>query len=162
MKAPPNVKREILFQLTDVARSMRTYIDQRAGQHGTTRSQWAVLVRLDRQEGMTQAEMAEVLEIQPISLVRLIDRLCDQRLVERRPHPHDRRANRLYLTDKGRAMIVQLAPLAREIAGEVLDSLTEAEIADLLLKLLRIKENIRSAAGRLAAPNSAQGGRNAR
>ena len=162
MKQPPNMKREVLFQLSDVARSMRTYIDQRAREHGTTRAQWAVLIRLDRQEGMTQAEMAEVLEIQPISLVRLIDRLCDQDLVERRPHPQDRRANRLYLTDKGRTMIVQLAPLAREIAGDVLDSLSESDIADLLLKLLRIKENIRGAASRRAAAATPQGTRHAR
>ena len=163
MKRPPNPKREVLFQLSDAARSMRTYIDQRAREHGTTRAQWAVLMRLERQEGMTQAEMAEILEIQPISLVRLIDRLCDQRLVERRPHPHDRRANRLYLTDKGRAMIVQLAPLGREIAGDVLDTLGEGEIADLLAKLLRIKDNIRNATGRHAAGgNGAQGVRYAR
>ena len=80
---------------------MRTYIDQCAREHGMTRAQWGVLARLERQEGMTQAEMAETLEIQPISLVRLIDRLCQHGLVERRPHPRDRRANRLYLTDKG-------------------------------------------------------------
>ena len=66
---------------------MRTYIDQCAREHGMTRAQWAVLARLERQEGMTQAEMADALEIQPISLVRLIDRLCEQGLVERRPHP---------------------------------------------------------------------------
>jgi MarR family transcriptional regulator for hemolysin len=162
MKRPPNPKREVLFQLSDAARSMRTYIDQRAREHGTTRAQWAVLMRLERQEGMTQAEMAEILEIQPISLVRLIDRLCEQRLVERRPHPHDRRANRLYLTDKGRAMIVQLAPLGREIAGDVLDTLGEGEIADLLAKLQRIKDNIRNATGRHGAGNSVQGVRYAR
>ena len=62
---------------------------------------------------MTQAEMAESLEIQPISLVRLIDRLCDNKLVERRPHPSDRRANRLYLTPKGRATLARLVPLGR-------------------------------------------------
>ena len=77
MKRPVNLRREALFQLTDVARTMRTYIDQRAREHGMTRAQWGVLLRLERQEGMTQAEMAESLEIQPISLVRLIDRLCD-------------------------------------------------------------------------------------
>ena len=70
-----------------------------------------------------QAEMAESLEIQPISLARLIDRLCDQKLVERRPHPSDRRANRLYLTAKGRTTLPQLVPLGREVSGEVLSSL---------------------------------------
>ena len=59
MKRPPNMGREVLFQLSDVARSMRTYIDQCAREHGMTRAQWGVLVRLERQEGMTQAEMAD-------------------------------------------------------------------------------------------------------
>ena len=103
MKRPTqSASARVLFQLSDVARTMRTYIDQRARRHGMTRAQWGALLRLERQEGMTQAEMAESLEIQPISLVRLIDRLCLHGLVERRPHPRDRRANRLYLTEKGR------------------------------------------------------------
>src|SRR5262245_42174824 len=146
MKRPVNLRREVLFLLSDVARAMRTYIDQRAREHGMTRAQWSVLARLERREGMTQAEMAEALEIQPISLVRLIDRLCLHGLVERRPHPHDRRANRLYLTEKGRATLAELTPLGREISGEVLASMGETEIAELLRKLLLIKGNVRRAA----------------
>ena len=117
---PVNLRREVLFQLSDVARTMRTYIDQRAREHGMTRAQWGVLARLERQEGMTQAEMAEALEIQPISLVRLIDRLCQHGLVERRPHPRDRRANRLYLTDKGRTTFSAPRPARTGGRGEVL------------------------------------------
>ena len=113
MKRQLNLRREILFQLSDVARTMRTYIDQRAREHGMTRAQWSVLARLERHEGMTQAEMADALEIQPISLVRLIDRLCLQGLIERRPHPRDRRANRLYLTEKGTQDVYAIHP-ARE------------------------------------------------
>ena len=139
----PAIRREVLFQLTDVARAMRTYIDQRAREHGMTRAQWGALMRLERQEGMTQAEMAESLEVQPISLARLIDRLCDQRLVERRPHPSDRRANRLYLTASGRARLTQLVPLGREISAEVLAAFSEGETGKLLEALLRIKSNIR-------------------
>ena len=119
MKRPAHSRREILLQLSEVARTMRTYIDQRAREHGMTRAQWGALVRLQRQEGMTQAELAENLEIQPISLVRLIDRLCLHGLVERRPHPRDRRANRLYLTEKGRTTLLHLAPLGKEIAGQM-------------------------------------------
>ena len=110
MTRTSEARREILFQLADVARSMRTYVDQRAREHGMTRAQWGALARLERQEGMSQAEMAEALEVQPITLLRLVDRLCEQNLVERRPHPHDRRANRLYLTDKGRATLVAHGP----------------------------------------------------
>ncbi len=157
MKRAPNLHREILFQLSDVARSMRTFIDQCAREHAMTRAQWGVLARLERQEGMTQAEMAETLEIQPISLVRLVDRLCDHGLVERRPHPRDRRANLLYLTDKGHTTLVRLAPLAKGIAAEVLASLDEAEVADVLHKLLLIKSNIRQASAKRGASNAANG-----
>ena len=157
MARPLNLRRELLFQLIDVARGARTYIDQRAREHGMTRAQWGVLVRLERQEGMTQAEMAESLEIQPISLVRLIDRLCEHSLVERRPHPTDRRANLLYLTDKGRATLVRLGPLGREITGEAFANLDEPELADLVQKLLRIRGNIRRASAKRAAGNGTHG-----
>lgn len=156
MTRPANSRREILFQLSDVARTMRTYIDQCAREHGMTRAQWGVLIRLERQEGMTQAEMAESLEIQPISLVRLIDKLCHHSLVERRPHPSDRRANRLYLTDKGRSTLTRLTPIGREITADVLASLDEADVADLLQMLLRIRNNIRQATGKREVANGAQ------
>ena len=150
MSRNPAIRREILFQLSDVARAMRTYIDQCARRHGMTRAQWGVLVRLEREEGMMQAEMAESLEIQPISLARLIDRLCDQKLVERRPHPSDRRANRLYLTPKGRATLERLVPLGRQISADVLASFGETETGELLEQLLRIKGNIRKSQRRPA------------
>jgi MarR family transcriptional regulator for hemolysin len=126
-----------------------------------TRAQWGVLLRLDRREGMTQAEMADALEIQPISLVRLIDRLCEQKLVERRPHPSDRRANRLYLTPKGRATLQRLAPLGREISGDVLAGFEEGEIRQMLQQLLRIKDNIRAAPEADSVRRAANGGRHA-
>ena len=156
MKHPVNLRREVLFLVSDVARAMRTYIDQRAREHGMTRAQWGVLARLERHEGMTQAEMAEALEIQPISLVRLIDRLCLHGLVERRPHPRDRRANRLSLTERARSTLAQLVPLGRAVAGEVLADLSEAEVADLVQKLLLMRNNIRQAAGKPGSANGAQ------
>jgi MarR family transcriptional regulator, transcriptional regulator for hemolysin len=157
MRRPVNLRREALFQLTDAARMMRTYIDQRAREHGMTRAQWGVLLRLERQEGMTQAEMAESLEIQPISLVRLVDRLCEHSLIERRPHPRDRRANRLYLTDKGRATFARLLPLGREISAEILAGLDESDVADLLQKLLVLRNNIRQASGKRAIADGTHG-----
>jgi MarR family transcriptional regulator, transcriptional regulator for hemolysin len=156
MSSTPALRREILFQLSDVARAMRTYVDQCVRQHGLTRAQWGVLLRLEREEGMMQAEMAESLEIQPISLVRLLDRLCDQKLVERRPHPRDRRAYRLYLTAIGRTTLDRLVPLGRKISGDLLGSLDEAEAGEFLEQLLRIKSNIRKS----SAANGA-GGRHA-
>jgi MarR family transcriptional regulator for hemolysin len=159
--SPNPTHREVLFQLTDVARALRTYVDQCVRRHGMTRAQWGVLLRLDRREGMTQAEMADALEIQPISLVRLIDRLCEQKLVERRPHPSDRRANRLYLTPKGRATLERLAPLGREISGDVLSGFEEREIRQMLRQLLRIKDNIRAAPEADGVRPAANGARHA-
>jgi DNA-binding MarR family transcriptional regulator len=160
------IRREILFELSDVARAMRTHFDQRARQHGMTRAQWAVLSRLQRQEGATQAELAEILEMQPISLGRLVDRLCAQGYVERRAHARDRRVNLLHLTASGRDLLERLAPLGREIAGEILDGISDAEALELLHKLLVMKRNIKSASAKHAALNNGQGsdkggGRNA-
>jgi MarR family transcriptional regulator, transcriptional regulator for hemolysin len=155
------IRREILFELSDVARAMRTFVDQCARGHGMTRAQWAVLLRLERQEGMTQAEMAELLEIQPISLVRLVDRLCEQKLVERRPHESDRRANRLYLTARGRETLERLIPLGREVSDDVLASFSDREAGELLQTLLRLKANIRRAAGRDGQRRAGNGVRHA-
>jgi DNA-binding MarR family transcriptional regulator len=157
-----DARREILFQLADVARTMRTYVDQRAREHGMTRAQWGALARLQRQEGMTQSEMADTLEVQPISLLRLIDRLCEQDLVERRPHPRDRRANRLYLTDKGRSTLADLAPLGREVAADILASMPERDVTELLRTLLVVRTNIRNAAARHGGMNGARGARHGR
>ena len=162
MRRSANPRREILFELSDVARALRTYVDQRAREHGMTRAQWAVLARLERDEGMMQTEMAEALEIQPISLVRLVDRLCEQGLVERRPHPTDRRANCLYLSDNGRARLAQMVPLAREISGNVLAAFSESDVAELLSKLLSLKRNIRRAAARHHASAASSEVRHAR
>ena len=91
------IKREMAFTIMDVARLLKTYADQRARQFGISRAQWAVLIRIDRHEGLKQSELAEMLDLQPISLTRLLDRLADNGLIERRADPNDRRANRLYL-----------------------------------------------------------------
>jgi MarR family transcriptional regulator, transcriptional regulator for hemolysin len=157
MRRTFHTRREVLFHLSDVSRVMRTYIDQRAREHGMTRAQWGVLARLARKEGMTQAEMAETLEVQPISIVRLIDRLRDHGLVERRPHPRDRRANLLYLTKKGHTTLARFTPLAKDIAAEVMASLEETEVADLLNKLLLIKNNIRAASAKRGAGTHTHG-----
>src|ERR1700730_16237183 len=98
----PSKNREFAFILNDVARLLRTYADYKAAQFGMTRAQWAVLVRLDRFEGLNQSELAHMLDLQPITLTRLLDKLCDSGLIERRPDPADRRAKRLFLTPAAR------------------------------------------------------------
>ena len=106
MKRP--LRRELMFQLVETSRLMRTYVDQRAREHGTTRAQWGVLSRLRRQEGLNQAALAEQMDLQPISLARLLDRLQSQDLIERRENPADRRAYLLYLTTAGRRLVDDL------------------------------------------------------
>jgi len=145
---PLPVKREIAFTIMDVARMLKTYGDQRARCFGISRAQWAVLVRIERSEGLKQSELAEILDLQPISLTRLLDRLAGNGLIERRPDPHDRRANRLYLTPAAKPLLAELAALSQDMMDTVLDGLDEKADARLLHDLGRIKDNLRAAIGR--------------
>ena len=96
---------------------MRTYADHKAAQFGITRAQWAVLVRLDRCEGLKQSELAEMLDLQPITLTRLLDKLDDSGLIERRADPADRRAKRLFLMPAARPVLDRLAALGEDMMG---------------------------------------------
>jgi MarR family transcriptional regulator, transcriptional regulator for hemolysin len=145
------ISREIAIGLIDGARMLRTYADQRARQFGISRSQWTVLMRLDRFEGLKQSELAEVLDLQPISLTRLLDRLAENGLIERRPDPNDRRANRLYLMPAARPLLIQLSELGEDVMGTVLDKMDEASRERLLKNLDAIKDNLREAIARNAA-----------
>jgi MarR family transcriptional regulator, transcriptional regulator for hemolysin len=142
------VTREIGVNIMDVARMLRTYADQRARQFGISRAQWIVLMRLDRSEGLKQSELAEVLDLQPISLTRLLDRLADNGLIERRPDPNDRRANRLYLTPAARPLLEQLVELGRDLMDDVLAGLNAKAHERLLSDLQLMKDNLRTAISR--------------
>lgn len=148
--APLPINREIAFTIMDVARMLRTYADQRARQFGISRAQWTVLVRLDRSEGLKQSELAEILDLQPISLTRLLDRLAENGLIERRPDPHDRRANRLYLTPAARPLLVELADLGHEMMDTVLEGFDAGANERLLSALNVMRDNLRSAIARNA------------
>jgi MarR family transcriptional regulator for hemolysin len=139
------INREIAFTIMDVARMLRTYADQRARQFGISRAQWGVLVRLDRSEGLKQSELAEILDLQPISLTRLLDRLAENGLIERRADPNDRRANRLYLTPAARPLLEQLAGLGEDMMAHVLAGLDGNANECLLRDLRAIKDNLRAA-----------------
>jgi MarR family transcriptional regulator for hemolysin len=93
---------DFLFALFEVQRVLRLYADKEARRYGLTRAQWAVLAKLERTEGLKQTEIADLMEMQPITLTRLIDKLCDAGLIERRSDETDRRVNRLYLTEAAR------------------------------------------------------------
>ena len=147
----PVDNRELAFAINDVARLLRTYADQQAAQYGMTRAKWAVLARLDRFEGLKQGELAEMLDLQPISLTRLLDGLADNGLIERRPDPDDRRAKRLYLTPAARPLLAQLAVLGETLMANALAGLSHAETEALLARLTTVKDNLRQAVQKRAA-----------
>lgn len=152
---PRNPRREFAFLLNDVARLLRTFADQRARQFGMTRAQWAVLVRLEHAEGLKQSELAESLDLQPITLTRLVDRLCANGLIERRPDPNDRRAKRLYLTAAARPLMDRLAALGGEMMETVLEGFDLATIERMSNELGRARDNLRNATAKKAAEKSA-------
>jgi MarR family transcriptional regulator, transcriptional regulator for hemolysin len=131
--------------LNDVARMLRTYADQKAAQFGITRAQWVVLARLDRFEGLKQSELAEVLDLQPISLTRLLDKLCESGLIERRADPIDRRAKRLFLTPAARPLLEKLGNLGEELMGTALSGVDRESVQQMIDKLGVVKENLRQA-----------------
>jgi|HubBroStandDraft_6_1064221.scaffolds.fasta_scaffold179354_2 MarR family transcriptional regulator for hemolysin len=139
----PSKNREFAFILNDVARLLRTYADYRAAQFGMTRAQWAVLVRLDLYEGLNQSELAEMLDLQPITLTRLLDKLCDSGLIERRPDPDDRRAKRLFLTRAARPLLEQLAALGEETMANTLEGVEPAQVEQMVSQLEVVRDNLR-------------------
>jgi MarR family transcriptional regulator, transcriptional regulator for hemolysin len=136
-------QREFAFILNDVARLLRTYADFKAAQFGITRAQWAVLVRLDRHEGLNQSELAETLDLQPITLTRLLDKLSDSGLIERRPDPEDRRAKRLFLTPAARPLLERLGVLGEETMVSALAGVDGMSIEHMVGHLAVVKENLR-------------------
>jgi MarR family transcriptional regulator for hemolysin len=140
---PLSLNREFAFILNDVARLLRTYADHRAAQFGITRAQWVVLVRVQRSEGLNQSELAEILDLQPITLTRLLDKLCDSSLIERRPDPADRRAKRLFLTAAARPLLERLAVLGEETMANTLAGVEPEGVEQMVSKLAIVKDNLR-------------------
>jgi DNA-binding MarR family transcriptional regulator len=138
-----DLKRQLVAQLVESSRLLRNYIDHRAKTRGTTRAQWIVLFRLREQEGLSQVDLADVLELQPISLVRLLDRLVEHGLLERRHDPKDRRANRLFLTTRGRQLVDDLDSLRDTIATDVLQEVPTDAIRTTLQTLRDVKDRIK-------------------
>ncbi|MBO0751651.1 MAG: MarR family transcriptional regulator [Bradyrhizobiaceae bacterium] len=139
------IEREVAFTLSDVARLLKTYADQRARDLGMTRAQWAVLSHIESAQGLKQCVLADTLDVQPITLTRLIDRLCDNGLIERRSDPDDRRVKRLYLTPAARPTLDGLTRIGKEVMETVLAGLEPADVEHLLAQLLTLKTNLRSA-----------------
>ncbi|MBN9266021.1 MAG: MarR family transcriptional regulator [Hyphomicrobium sp.] len=142
MTTDPFLTRALGFLLADVSRLMRRRFDQRAREIGLTRAQWRVLAQLRRREGINQTALAEIMEIEPISLGRHIDRLVEKDFVERRPDPRDRRAWRLFLKPEVQPVLDRLRTISNANRKEVLQGIPLAESEALIDTLLKIKANL--------------------
>jgi DNA-binding MarR family transcriptional regulator len=129
-------------RLADVARLMRRSFDARARGIGVTRPQWQVLSALRRHEGVNQGKLADLLDVEPITVCRMVDRLQEADLVERRTDPADRRSWRLFLTAKAHELLGHLRPLADEMLEEAFEGVEEADRARLMTTLDRIHQNL--------------------
>jgi DNA-binding MarR family transcriptional regulator len=130
------------FLLHDVARLMRKRFEQNARELRLTRSQCQVLAHLARHEGIPQGGLADILEVEPITLTRILDRLEAGGLVERRPHPTDRRIRQLYLTAEAHPLLADIFAIGAATRGEALDGVPEVEREFLFAILVSMKANL--------------------
>jgi DNA-binding MarR family transcriptional regulator len=128
--------------LADTSRMMRRAFDARARAIGVTRPQWQVLVTLKRHEGINQGGLAEQLEVEPITVCRMVDRLQDAGLVERRADAADRRSWRLHLTPRAHELLEQLRPLAEAMIDEALAGIDAADRDRLNQLLEKVRQNL--------------------
>jgi len=139
--------KEIAWELAETSRMLRRQFDRRAASLGTTSAQWRAMFRLGREPGLKQVELAERLDVEPITAGRIIDRLEDAGLVERRRDPVDRRVWLLFLTEKAEPVIEQLKIVAEEILAGALEGISREELAALRGTLERIRENVSAVEG---------------
>ena len=136
------MKHEMLLELYDVARLMRTRFDRWARTYGMTRAQGIILARLARQPGMTQNEMAGLCEVEPITVGRLVDRLEARGLLERRLDPADRRIRRLHLLPAAEPILEDIQRYKDELLRDTTEGLDEATMEIVTEALLKMKARL--------------------
>lgn len=141
-RAKEEAASQLSFELHTAARLLRRNYDRRARAHGLTRSKWQVLWSLSREQGAKQAELAERLDVAPISLTRQLDILEQEGLIERRRDDQDRRCFRIYLTDAAQPALATLRGLAELTRAEALAGLDHDEIVQLKSLLERVRLNL--------------------
>lgn len=139
------------FEIGETAHALRKAFDRMAVGLGVTRAQWKVLFRLERQPGLRQVELADLLDIEPITLCRIVDRLGESGLVERSPDPADRRAWRLHVTAQAQPLIEKLKAVGAELVEEAFAGIDPKDIETARQVLARVREN----AGRSSNMNRA-------
>lgn len=142
MSQPYKPEQSLGFVLNDVARLMRRNFNRRVQELELTQAQWQALIHISRNQGMKQSQLADILEVQPISVGRLIDRMEAAGWVERRPDPADRRAINLYLTDKAEPILTKMQKHGSVLRAQALGGVSEKEQEIVLRVLLTMRKNL--------------------
>lgn len=137
-------RREAALRIVETSRLLRSLVEHRLRPYGMSRVQMSCLSKLDRQDALVQAELAEMLEIQPIAMVRLADQLAEDGLVERKADVEDRRCNRLHITAKGRAALASMEAFKSEFGQEVFHGINRADLEHMLATLDTLHHNVKA------------------
>jgi len=140
-------RRAFGFLLADTARIVRKVVDQRARRIDMSRAQWAILATLKRQDGIRQVDLAHHMDLEPITVARLLDRLEAAELVERRADPEDRRARRIFLRPAAGGVLEQIVAIGDEIMGGVLAGIPASDIETTARVLGRMRDNLQGRQG---------------
>jgi DNA-binding MarR family transcriptional regulator len=143
--------KELAWELGETSRIMRRYYDRGVAALGVTTAQWRVLLRLAREPGLKQVELAERMDVEPIPACRIVDRLEEAGLVERRRDPEDRRAWRLHVTAKAQPLVEKLQAVGAELVGQAFAGIDPKDIETTRKVLAQVREN----AGHCTAMNRA-------
>ena len=132
----------LAWEIGETSRMMRSFYDRLAAALGVTTAQWRVIAHVGHSPGLKQVELAERLDVEPITACRIVDRLEEAGLIERQRDPEDRRAWRLVLTEKAQPIYRRLGDLAEEMAGEAFAGFSQGEFEAVRAKLARVRENV--------------------
>jgi membrane fusion protein (multidrug efflux system) len=142
MISPVPDQPDILFLLHDIARQLRVAGDRRARAHGMTRAQWVILWRVERQPGLSQKELAEIMEVEPITVARLVDRLAARGMLERRDDPADRRIWRLHLLPPAFPVLERMRGERDDVTALLAAGLSPQTLATVRQALISMKANV--------------------
>ncbi|HTI02794.1 MAG TPA: MarR family transcriptional regulator [Acidisoma sp.] len=133
---------DLLFLIGDTARLIGTYADRIARSRGMSKAQWVLLLKLARHPGLSQKDLAQMMEVEPITVGRLVDRLASHGLVERVPDEQDRRVWRLHLLPAAEPVLDELAERRKEIVAMVCAGIDDAMAETMRQGLVRAKTNV--------------------
>lgn len=137
--------KELAWEIAETSRALRRHFNRRAASLGVTTAQWRVIAHLGHTPGLKQVELAERLDVEPITAGRIVDRLEEGGLVVRRPDPEDRRVWRLELTDKAAPISARLRELAEELSAVAFAGFSQVELEAMRVGLARMRDNVSSA-----------------